>query len=92
MIALGTFFKYLSLIGSFTAIGTLLAMAFLLLDVEGKFSIQGYKLKRLLWGAAIVWSFGVAGTIIVTLATALDQPYCAHLLLRLRSDSTCSLN
>jgi putative copper resistance protein D len=73
MIALGTFFKYLSLIGSFTAIGTLLAMAFLLLDVEGKFSIQGYKLKRLLWGAAIVWSFGVAGTIIVTLATALDQ-------------------
>ena len=73
MIALETFFKYLSLIGSFTTIGTLLAMAFLLLDVEGKFSIQGYKLKRLLWGSALVWSFGSAGTIIVTLATILDQ-------------------
>ena len=73
MIALGTFFKYLSLIGSFTAIGTLLAMAFLILDVEGKFSTQGNKLRRLLWGSAIVWSFGSAGTIIVTLANALDQ-------------------
>ena len=74
MIALETFFKHLSLIGSFTTIGTLLAMAFLLLDVEGKFSIQGYKLKRLLWGSAIVWSFSSAGKIIVTLATILDQP------------------
>jgi putative copper resistance protein D len=73
MIALGTFFKYLSLIGSFATIGTLLAMTFLLLDVEGKFSAQGYKLKRLLWVSAMAWSFGTAGTIIVTLATILDQ-------------------
>jgi len=73
MTALGTFFKYLALMGSFTAIGTLLAMAFLLLDFEGKLSTQGHKLKRLLWGSAIVWSIGSAGTIIVTLATILDQ-------------------
>ncbi|MDO8646439.1 MAG: cytochrome c oxidase assembly protein [Candidatus Planktophila sp.] len=73
MTALGTFFKFLSLIGSFTAIGTLLAMAFLLLDFEGRFSTQTHKLKRLLWSSAIVWSFGSAGTIIVTLATILDQ-------------------
>lgn len=73
MTALGTFFKYFSLIGSFATIGTLLAMAFLLLDVEGKFSAQGYKLKRLLWGSAMAWSLGTAGTIIVTLATTLDQ-------------------
>lgn len=73
MTALGTFFKFLSLIGSFTTIGTLLAMAFLLLDFEGKFSTQTHKLKRLLWSSAIVWSFGSAGTIIVTLATILDQ-------------------
>jgi len=73
MIALGTLVKYLSLIGSFTTIGTLLAMSFLLLDNEGKFSKQGFKLKRLLWGSAILWSIGSAGTIIVTLATILDQ-------------------
>ena len=73
MIALGTLVKYLSLIGSFTTIGTLLAMSFLLLDVEGKFSTQGLKLKRLLWGSAILWSLASAGTIIVTLATILDQ-------------------
>ncbi|CAB5117243.1 MAG: hypothetical protein F2954_04340 [Actinobacteria bacterium] len=73
MIALGTLVKYLSLIGSFATIGTLLAMSFLLLDNEGKFSTQGFKLKRLLWGSAILWSIGSAGTIIVTLATILDQ-------------------
>lgn len=73
MIALGTLVKYLSLIGSFATIGTLLAMSFLLLDNEGKFSAQGFKLKRLLWGSAILWSLGSAGTIIVTLATILDQ-------------------
>ena len=73
MTALGTFFKYLSLIGSFATIGTLLAMAFLLLDVEGKFSTQGNKLKRLLCGSALMWVLGSAGTIIVTLTTILDQ-------------------
>ena len=61
MIALETLFKYLSLIGSFTTIGTLLAMSFLLLDVEGKLSTSSGKLKRLLWGSALLWSIGSLG-------------------------------
>ena len=40
MIALSTVFKYLSLIGSFAVVGTLLAMAFLLLDVDGKLRLR----------------------------------------------------
>ena len=73
MIALETLFKYLSLIGSFTTIGTLLAMSFLLLDVEGKLSTSSEKLKRLLWGSALLWSLGSLGTIIFTLASILGS-------------------
>ena len=74
MIILGTLFKYLSLIGSFTTIGTLLSMAFLLLDSDGKLSTQAQKLKRLLLGSALLWSLGSFGTILFTLASILDQP------------------
>jgi len=73
MIAFSTIFKYLSLIGSFTTIGTLLSMGFLLLDVEGKLSTSAIKLKRLLWGSAITWAVGTVGVIIFTLATILGQ-------------------
>ena len=68
MIAVGTFFKFLSLIGSFATIGVLLSMAFLLLDIEGKLSTQAQKLRLLLWSSAILWSFGSIGTILFTLA------------------------
>jgi len=71
MIALTTLFKYLSLIGSFTAIGTLLAISFLLLDVEGKLSKSSEKLRRLLWGSALLWFLGSLGTIVFTLASIL---------------------
>lgn len=74
MIVLGTLFKYLSLIGSFVTIGTLLSMAFLLLDSDGKLSTQSQKLKRLLWGSAFLWSLGSFGTILFTLASILNQP------------------
>ena len=74
MIALNVIFKYLSLVGSFTTIGSLLAMSFLLLDTQGRLSTQGEKLRRLLWGSAILWSVGSFGTIVFTLATILDQP------------------
>jgi len=74
MIAFGVFFKYLSLLGSFTTIGTLLAMAFLLLDTEGRLSTQAEKLRRLLWGCALTWAVGAFATIVFTLATILDQP------------------
>jgi len=74
MIAFNVIFKYLSLIGSFCTIGTLLAMGFLLADTEGKLSSQAKKLRRLLWGSGLVWAVGSLGTIVFTLATILDQP------------------
>ena len=47
MIAFSTIFKYLSLIGSFATIGTLLSMGFLLLDHEGKNSNDYCGVRRL---------------------------------------------
>ena len=73
MIAFSVIVKYLSLIGAFATIGTLLAMAFLLLDSEGRLSTQAEKLRRLLWACALAWSLGSFGTIIFTLASILDQ-------------------
>jgi len=74
MIAFSVIFKYLSLVGSFATIGTLLAMAFLLLDTDGRLSTQAEKLQRLLWGCALTWAVGAFATIVFTLATILDQP------------------
>lgn len=74
MIALSTIFKYLSLIGSFAVVGTLLAMGFLLLDVHGKLSTSAQKLRTVLWISALAWTIGSMGTILFTLATILDQP------------------
>jgi len=45
---LSTTFKYFNLLGGFAAIGALLAMAFLLLDVEGKVSTSAEKLRNFL--------------------------------------------
>ncbi len=73
MIAFSTIFKYLSLIGSFATIGTLLSMGFLLLDHEGKLSTSALKLKRLLWGSALIWAIGSLGVIVFTLANILGQ-------------------
>lgn len=73
MTAFSTIFKYLSLIGSFATIGTLLSMGFLLLDHEGKLSTSSIKLKRLLWGSALTWAVGTIGVIIFTLANILGQ-------------------
>lgn len=74
MIAFSVIFKYLSLIGSFSTIGNLLAMGFLLTDTEGRLSTQAEKLRRLLWACALIWAVGSFGTIIFTLASILDQP------------------
>jgi cytochrome c oxidase assembly factor CtaG/putative copper export protein len=67
-------FKYLNLLGGFATIGVLLAMAFLLLDVEGKVSTFGEKLRNFLKVSAAIWFIGVAGSIIFTLAQILDTP------------------
>jgi putative copper resistance protein D len=67
-------FKYLNLLGGFATIGALLAMAFLLLDVEGKVSTFGEKLRNFLKVSAAIWFIGVAGSIIFTLAQILGTP------------------
>ena len=74
MIALSTIFKYLSLIGSFAVVGSLLAMGFLLLDSHGKLSTSAKKLRTMLWISSLTWSIGSIGVILFTLATILDQP------------------
>ena len=71
---LNTAFKYLNLIGGFATIGALLAMAFLLLDVEGKVSTSAEKLRNFLKVSAAAWFIGIAGSIISTLAQILDTP------------------
>ena len=71
---LNTAFKYLNLLGGFATIGALLAMAFLLLDVEGKVSTSAEKLRNFLKVSAAAWFIGIAGSIIFTLAQILDTP------------------
>ena len=70
---LSTTFKYLNLLGGFAAIGTLLAMAFLLLDVEGKVSTSAEKLRSFFIVSAAGWLIGISGSIIATLAQILDS-------------------
>jgi putative copper resistance protein D len=64
-------FKFLNLVGSFATVGSLLAMAFLLLDVGGKFSTSSEKLRTFLKVSALTWFIGAAGTVVLTLATIL---------------------
>ena len=63
--------KFLQLAGSFAAVGSLLAMAFLLLDVGGRFSTSSEKLRSILKISALVWFIGSIGTIVLTLSTIL---------------------
>ena len=71
---LNTTFKYFNLLGGFATIGALLAMAFLLLDVEGKVSTSAEKLRNFLKASAAIWFMGVVGSILFTLAQILDTP------------------
>ena len=71
---LNTTFKYINILGGFATIGALLAMAFLLLDVEGKVSTSAEKLRNFLKASASVWFIGVVGSILFTLAQILDTP------------------
>jgi putative copper resistance protein D len=68
-------FKFLQLAGSFAAVGSLLAMAFLLLDVGGRFSTSSEKLRSILKISALVWFIGSIGTIVLTLATILASSF-----------------
>ncbi|MEN9736362.1 MAG: hypothetical protein RL129_1073 [Actinomycetota bacterium] len=66
-------FKFLSLLGGFATVGSLLAMAFLLLDSEGKLSTSGEKLRTFLKCSAATWCLGALGSIIFTLAQILNS-------------------
>ena len=72
---LNTTFKYINFLGGFATIGALLALAFLLLDVEGRVSTSAEKLRNFLKASAAVWFIGVVGSILFTLAQILDTPY-----------------
>ena len=74
-----TFSKFLNITASFAVVGTLLAMAFLLLDSDGKLSTSGEKLRSLLQLSAIFWVIGNIGTIFFTLANILGQSFTAAL-------------
>ena len=74
-----TFSKFLNITASFAVVGTLLAMAFLLLDSEGKLSTSAEKLRSLLQLSAIFWFIGNIGTIFFTLANILGQSFTAAL-------------
>jgi len=71
---LSTTFKYFNLLGGFATIGALLAMAFLLLDIEGKVSTSAEKLRNFLKASAAIWFMGVVGSTLFTLAQILDTP------------------
>lgn len=74
-----TFSKFLNITASFAVVGTLLAMAFLLLDSDGKLSTSGEKLRSLLQVSAIFWVIGNIGTIFFTLANILGQSFTSAL-------------
>lgn len=70
---LSTAFKYLNILGGFATIGAILAISFLLHDLEGKISTSGEKLRTFLKASSVTWFVGVIGSIIFTLAQILDS-------------------
>ena len=68
---LATSFKFLNLVGGISVVGSLLAMAFLLVNKDGYLSTSGKKLRRLLKISAVIWVIGAFGTTLFTLAQIL---------------------
>jgi len=68
---LTTGFEFVNLIGGFAVVGSLLSMAFLLINKDGYLTTSGEKLRRLLKLSSVVWVVGAFGTIIATLAQIL---------------------
>jgi putative copper resistance protein D len=71
--ALVTVSKFLSVLSSFITIGALLALAFLILDKDGKLSTSGSKMRSIISVSAFAWFFSSALNILFTLANILDQ-------------------
>lgn len=74
---LTTTFKFLNLLGGFSVVGALLAMAFLLINKEGVLTTSGEKLRGFLRLSAFIWVIGAFGTIIFTLAQILGTTLSA---------------
>ena len=66
-------FKFLALLGGFSSIGALIAMSFLLLNLNGALSTSGEKLRSFLKVSSLVWLIGIIGSIIFTLAQILNS-------------------
>lgn len=77
--ALVTTSKFFALLSSFVTIGSLLALAFLVLDKDGKLSNSGMKIRSIISTSAFVWFFSCVFNILFTLANILDQPISAVL-------------
>ena len=71
MNTLTTTFKFLNLIGGFSAVGALLAMSFLVINKDGFLTTSGERVRQFLRVSASVWVIGALGTIIFTLAQIL---------------------
>jgi putative copper resistance protein D len=71
--ALVTTSKFFATLSSFITIGSLLALAFLVLDKEGKLSTSGSKIRSIISASAFVWFLSSLFNILFTLANILDQ-------------------
>ena len=71
--ALVTASKFFLVLSSFITIGALLALAFLVLDRDGKLSTSGSKIKSIISVSAFAWFGAIVLNIIFTLANILDQ-------------------
>lgn len=72
--ALVTASKFFSTLSSFITIGALLALAFLVLDKDGKLSTSGSKIRSIISISAFAWFFSSVLNILFTLANILNQP------------------
>lgn len=76
--ALVTASKFLVLLSSFATIGALLALAFLVLDKDGKLSTSGKKIRSIVSLAASLWFLSSFLNILFTLANILGEIGRAH--------------
>jgi len=72
--ALVTASKFLALLSSFATIGALLALAFLVLDKDGKLSTSGKKIRSIVSVSASLWFLSSFLNILFTLANILGGP------------------
>ena len=77
--ALVTASKFFAVLSSFITIGSLLALAFLVLDKDGKLSTSGAKIRSIISISAFAWFFSSVLNILFTLANILGESVTAVL-------------